>query len=583
MGRALSKEAVCRMKATRLSLFCMAVLLLACVFAIAQQTSQQDDSTIKKIDNSKKKDTKPPETVARPMTDKERKAKEKQLRKELATPYRKWLNEDVVYIITDEERSAFMRLQTDEEREQFIENFWLRRDPTPDTVENEFREEHYRRIAYANEHFASGIPGWKTDRGRIYITYGPPDEIDDHSSGGTYERPPEEGGGETSTYPFQQWRYRYIEGIGTNIIIEFVDPTMSGEFHMTMDPSEKDALLYVPNAGLTIMEQMGMSDKTQRFNNTDGTHLAAPMGGLPESMNEFSRLEQYAKLQKPPAIKYADLEAKVDSRILYDILPMKVRVDFFPVTDASVMTYVTVQYDNKDLQLKTKDGVATANVHLFGEFRTISGRIVQTFEEDLQIPGGPEQYRTDWQQRKSIGQKEVPLKPGVYRLDVVSKDVTSGFANNYQTTVNVPRIDPDTLSTSTLILADDLENVPLRNIGTGQFVIGDTKVRPRLGSTFRRDETLGIFMKLYNFATTEQSRKPQGEIQYEVFKTGTAEPIVAATDDIGKLPDASAAQVTLQKRLRLEQFAPGSYTLKIKITDKNRNQTLTQSAPFTVT
>ena len=571
------------MKATRLSLFCMAVSLLACAFAVAQQTTQQDDSTTKKIDTSKKKDTKPAETVARPMTDKERKAKEKQLRKELATPYRKWLNEDVVYIITDEERSAFMRLQTDEEREQFIENFWLRRDPTPDTVENEFREEHYRRIAYANEHFASGIPGWKTDRGRIYITYGPPDEIDDHSSGGTYERPPEEGGGETSTYPFQQWRYRYIDGIGTNIIIEFVDPTMSGEFHMTMDPSEKDALLYVPNAGLTMMEQMGMSDKTQRFQNTDGTHLAAPMGGLPESMNEFSRLEQYAKLQKPPAIKYADLEAKVDSRILYDILPMKVRVDFFPVTDASVMTYVTVQFDNKDLQLKTKDGVATANIHLFGEFRTISGKIVQTFEEDLQVPGGPEQYRSDWQQRKSIAQKEVPLRPGVYRLDVVAKDVTSGFANNYPTTVTVPRIDPDVLSTSTLILADDLENVPWRNIGTGQFVIGDTKVRPLIGGAFRRDQTLGIFMKLYNLGTTEQNRKPQGEIQYEVFKTGTAEPIVTTADDIGKLPDASAAQVTLQKRLRLEQFAPGSYTLRIKITDKNRNQTLTQSAPFTVT
>jgi GWxTD domain-containing protein len=561
----------------------MAVSLLACAFAVAQQTTQQDDSTTKKIDTSKKKDTKPAETVARPMTDKERKAKEKQLRKELATPYRKWLNEDVVYIITDEERSAFMRLQTDEEREQFIENFWLRRDPTPDTVENEFREEHYRRIAYANEHFASGIPGWKTDRGRIYITYGPPDEIDDHSSGGTYERPPEEGGGETSTYPFQQWRYRYIDGIGTNIIIEFVDPTMSGEFHMTMDPSEKDALLYVPNAGLTMMEQMGMSDKTQRFQNTDGTHLAAPMGGLPESMNEFSRLEQYAKLQKPPAIKYADLEAKVDSRILYDILPMKVRVDFFPVTDASVMTYVTVQFDNKDLQLKTKDGVATANIHLFGEFRTISGKIVQTFEEDLQVPGGPEQYRSDWQQRKSIAQKEVPLRPGVYRLDVVAKDVTSGFANNYPTTVTVPRIDPDVLSTSTLILADDLENVPWRNIGTGQFVIGDTKVRPLIGGAFRRDQTLGIFMKLYNLGTTEQNRKPQGEIQYEVFKTGTAEPIVTTADDIGKLPDASAAQVTLQKRLRLEQFAPGSYTLRIKITDKNRNQTLTQSAPFTVT
>ena len=517
------------------------------------------------------------------MTDKERKAKEKQLRKELATPYRKWLNEDVTYIITDEERSAFMRLQTDEEREQFIENFWLRRDPSPDTVENEFREEHYRRIAYANEHFASGIPGWKTDRGRIYITYGPPDEIDDHSSGGSYERPPEEGGGETSTYPFQQWRYRWIDGVGTNVIIEFVDPTMSGEFHMTMDPSEKDALLYVPNAGLTVLEQMGISDKTQRFNNTDGTHLAEPMGGLPESMNEFTRLEQFVNLQKPPKIKFTDLEAKVDSRITYDVLPMKVRVDFFPVTDASVMTYVSVQFDQKDLQLKTKDGVSSANIHLFGEFRTIAGKIVQSFEQDMVIDGGPTQFRSDWLQRKSIGQKIVPLKPGVYRLDVVCKDQTSGFANNYSRTVTVPRLDPDTLSTSTLILADDIESVPMRSIGTGQFVIGDTKVRPRIGEIFRRDEPLGIYMKVYNFGVDEQTRKPQGSVEYEVVRTGTADPIVATTEDIGKIPDASGSQVTIQKRLRLEQFAPGSYTLRIKITDKNRNKTLTQSAPFTVT
>jgi hypothetical protein len=248
-----------------------------------------------------------------------------------------------------------------------------------------------------------------------------------------------------------------------------------------------------------------------------------------------------------------------------------------------VLTYVSVQFDNKDLQLKTKDGVATANIHLFGEFRTISGKMVQNFEEDMQIPGGPAQYRTDWAQRKSIGQKEVPLKPGTYRLDVVCKDQTSGFANNYNTTVTVPRLDPDVLSTSTLILADDIESVPLRNIGTGQFVIGDTKVRPRIGSIFRRDETLGIYMKLYNFGTDDQNRRPQGEVLYEVVRTGTPEAIVTATEDIGKIPDASAAQVTLQKRLRLEQFAPGSYTLRIKITDKNRNKTLTQSAPFTVT
>src|SRR5215831_16748224 len=323
------------MNVTRRSISCfsLSVLLGIGIFA-----APQDD---------KKKAATQRETVARPMTEKERKKKEEKLRKELETPYRKWLNEDVAYIITDEERAAFKRLQTDEEREQFIEQFWLRRDPTPDTLENEFKEEHYRRIAYANENFASGIPGWKTDRGRIYITYGPPDEKESHPSGGSYERPPEEGGGTTSTFPFEQWRYRYIEGIGTDIIIEFVDPTMSGEYRMTMDPSEKDALLYVPNAGLTLMEQMGLASKTDRFNRTDGTRLGQAFGGTPAKMNEFERLDQFAKLQRPPVVKFKDLEAAVNSRISYNILPMKVREDFFPVTDASVLTNITVQFDNK--------------------------------------------------------------------------------------------------------------------------------------------------------------------------------------------------------------------------------------------
>jgi GWxTD domain-containing protein len=165
---------------------------------------------------------------------------ESQPRKELETPYRKWVTEDVAYIITDEERAAFGRLTTDAEREKFIEQFWLRRDPTPGTEENEYKVEHYRRIAYDNEHFVEGgsVPGWKTDRGRIYIMYGPPDEIDNRRAGRTPD----------DTYPVQQWRYQWIEGIGTNVVIEFVDTTGTGEFHMTMDPSEKERLLKRPDA-----------------------------------------------------------------------------------------------------------------------------------------------------------------------------------------------------------------------------------------------------------------------------------------------------------------------------------------------
>ncbi|MGA2135845.1 MAG: GWxTD domain-containing protein [Bryobacteraceae bacterium] len=522
------------------------------------------------------------ETIAKPLTDKQKRKREEKLRKELETPYKKWLNEDVVYIITDEEKTAFKRLATDEEREQFIEQFWLRRDPTPDTEENEFKEEHYRRIAYSNDHYASGIPGWKTDRGRIYIMYGPPDEIESHPSGGTYERPMEEGGGETSTYPFEQWRYRYLEGIGTNIVIEFVDPSMSGEYHMTMDPSEKDALTYVPGAGLTLMEQMGLATKTQRFQNTDGTHLGQAFGGSSESMMEFNRLEQFAKLQKPPAVKFKDLEDAVSSKITFNILPMKVRADFFPLTEASVLTYVTLQFENKDLQFQSKEGVEKANVNIFGRVTTMTRRIVTTFEDTVTVDCANEMLQA-YATRSSIYQKTLPLPPGTYRLNVVVKDIVGGNMNNYETALNVPHVDTEKLSSSTVVLADLIEKVPTKSIGVGQFVIGSSKVRPRLTESFKRNEKMGIYFKLYNFGPDEKTQKPNGQIEYEVVKNGSNEKIFEFTEDVASLPGASASQVTVEKLLPLDKMTPGQYTLKLKITDRNRNQTLTPTAQFTVT
>jgi GWxTD domain-containing protein len=521
------------------------------------------------------------ETVSKPLSEKEKRKREDKLRKELMTPYRKWLNEDVAYIITDEERTAFKRLQTDEEREQFIEQFWLRRDPTPDSIENEFKEEHYRRIAYANERYASGIPGWKADRGRIYIMYGPPDENESHPSGGSYERPPEEGGGTTSTFPFEKWRYRYIEGIGTDIIIEFVDPTMTGEYRMTMDPSEKDALLYVPNAGLTLMEQMGMASKTDRFNRTDGTRLGQSFGGTPMRMNQFERLEQFAKLQKPPAIKFKDLEAIVNSRITFNVLPMRLRADYVPLTESTVLTSVTVQFENKDLNFQAKDGVQKAVVNLYGRITTMSRRVVQVFEDTVTVDSPPDMLQI-YSKRSSIYQKSIPLAPGMYRLNVVAKDLVGGNMNNYEVALQVPHMDSEKLTASSLILADLIEKVPTKSIGAGQFVIGDSKVRPRVNDTFKRDEKLGIYLQLYNVAQDEQTRKPVGEIQYEVIKNGTNEKIFDVTEDLSLIPGAST-QITIEKLLPLKTLAPGQYTLKLKVTDKTRNQTLTPSAQFTIT
>ena len=572
---------------TRLFWICASVsglslpAILAAQSPAAQPAAQSPPAPAADTDKKPVSDSKKRDTIAKPMTDKQRKKQEEKLRKELETPYRKWLNEDVTYIITDEERQAWKRLSTDDEREQFIEQFWLRRDPTPDTEENEFKEEHYRRIAYANEHYASGIPGWKTDRGRIYIVYGPPDEIESHPSGGTYERPFEEGGGTTSTYPFEKWRYRYIDGIGNDINIEFVDTTMTGEYHMSMDPSEKDALLYVPGAGLTMMEQMGLADKTQRFQRTDGTHLGTGGQPLPESMNEFTRLEQFAKLQKPPAVKLKDLEAAVTSSIRFNTLPFKVHADYIKVTDSTILSTITIQFERKDLQFQQKDGVAKATVNIFARISNLAGRVINTFEDVVSVDV-PSDLLGKAIEGANIYQKAVPLAPGMYRLNVVCKDIVGGNMTSYPMALNVPHFDEEKLASSSLILADLIEKVPTKSIGSGQFVIGDTKVRPRLNDIFDRNEKLGIYMQFYNFGPDEKTKKPNGSIQYEIMKTGVEKPVLDYTEEISQIPGSSAQQVTVEKLLPLMTLEPGQYTLKMKVTDKNRDQVLTPSANFTV-
>ncbi len=527
----------------------------------------------------------PRETVSRPMTEREKKKNEEKLRKELETPYKKWLDEDVVWIISDEERKTFKQLQTDEERQQFIENFWLRRDPSPDTEENEFKEEHYRRMAYADERFASGIPGWKTDRGRIYIVYGPPDEIDAHSSGGTYDRPIEEGGGTTSTFPFEKWRYRYLEGIGTDVNLEFVDTTMTGEYHLTMDPSEKDALTYVPGAGLTMYEQMGLACKADRFTRTDGTHLGTGSMPLPASMNQFTRLEQYTNLQKPPAMKFKDLEALVSSSIKYNILPLKLRTDYIPVTESSVLTTITVQFDRKDLQFKDKEGLSTANIELEGHLSSISRRPMGSFSQELTIPLPTEMIQKG-AQGAEIYQHTLYLAPGKYRLQVIAKDTVGGNVAKEERALEVPRLDEDRLTSSSLILADILEKVDTKNIGNGPFIIGGSKVRPQMNSTFSHDGNMGIYLQLYNFEPDEATKKPNGSIRYEVVKTGSNEDVIDYTEEISSLlgpkNPGSAAQMAIEKLLPLKSLEPGQYTLKLTVTDNKRNQTLAPTAPFTV-
>jgi GWxTD domain-containing protein len=530
-------------------------------------------------------DEKPQQEQSAKQAAKAQKKKNKDLFNELDSQYKKWLNEDVIYIISPEERSAFLHLSTNEEREQFIEQFWQRRNPDPDSPENTFKEEHYRRIAYANEHFASGIPGWKTDRGRIYIMWGKPDEIQSHPTGGTYERPSGEGGGETSTYPFEDWRYRYLEGIGENVELEFVDPTSTGEYHLTMDPSEKDALLRIPGAGLTMMEQMGMSSKVDRFKNTDGTHNGKSMGMQPESQEEFTRLELYAKIQTAPPVKFKDLEAVVTSRLVRDQIKFDYHFDFLRITSDTVLVPITVQISRRQMSFQEKDGVDSSTVNLFARITTLSGRIVQTIEDTLHtdVPAALLQQSLPG---ASIYQKAVPLSPGLYRLDIVLKDLNSNNVGVVNTRLAVPRFQDDQLSSSSLILADEIQRVSMKDIGLGQFVLGDVKVRPKLDQAFLASDNMGVFLQIYNLKVDDKTHKADASVQYRVKKVGEAAaseapPVLKFDLASDKLPE-HGEELTLENMITLGSLAPGRYKLEVAVTDNLAKQTITPATDFTV-
>src|SRR5713226_4621005 len=540
------------------SLFSLAITIPP---VLAQQPQDQDASTAPK------------------KMDKEHKKKLKKSLKELEGPYKQWLSEDVIYIISPEERSAFLQLETNEEREQFIEQFWLRRSSNPDLPDNDFKEEHYRRIAYANEHYASGIPGWKTDRGHMYIVWGPPDEVETHPTGGTYDRPMEEGGGSTSTYPWETWRWRYLEGMGEqNVIMEFVDPTSTGEYRLTMDPSEKDALLHVPGAGLSQLEQMGLASKTDRFTRSDGTHLPKTLGGEPASMNEFTRLEMFAKAFKPPEVKFKDLEALVTSRLVRDQVHFTWRTDYLKVTNDTVLVPVTVQIPNNQLSFHSKEGVHSATLNIFGRVSTLSGRVVQTFEDPVSRDF-PESLFQRSLKLQSIYQKAVPLRPGLYRLDIVIKDVKSGNVGVINSRLAVPRYEDDKLEASSLILADQLERVPAKQIGAGQFVLGSTKVRPRMEGEFPSDIKLGIYMQVYNLKPDDKTHKSSATFQYTV-KKGNEQ--VMQFKETSEEMKQTGEQVTIERLLPLATLAPGKYSLEVIATDTLSNKTVSKSADFTV-
>lgn len=500
--------------------------------------------------------------------------------------YKKWLNEDVVYIITDEEREVFSKLASLDEKDQFIEQFWYRRDAISETSENEFKIEHYRRILYANEKFTAGIPGWKTDRGRIYIKFGPPDRMETNPAGGSYARPRKEGGGHTSVAPFEIWEYRHIPGVADDIELEFVDDKGGGLYELTFDPQRKDDLRQVGFLGPTLDEieayelrgerskqdrvagRRSAGDLTGNYANTAGfeTHRDAP----------FAKLQLSANLNRAPVIKFKDLESVISTRISYATLPVDVAADFVRVSSNQVLVPVTIQVPNSAMTYQKQLGIYTGRLQVYGQVTTLTNRREAVFEDEI-AKDFTEQTYDAGMRASSLFQKQLLLRPGLYKLELVVKDPESGKMSTLEKRLQVPEYSANRLALSSVMLAESIQ----KSDGPTdfRFRFGGLRVVPRLGAEFRKDEEMGFYFQVYGLDVDPSTQRPNAKVEFAMTPKGKDPSYWRDASDLLMFYRTHA---TVARIGSLSAFPPGDYELRLRITDHLSNQHVSATIPLSV-
>ena len=507
---------------------------------------------------------------------------------EVGDYYRQWLETDVLYIISPEEKDIFKNLSTVEEKDHFIEQFWFRRDLDPRTTVNEFKEEHYRRIAWANDKYHSGIEGWRTDRGMIYILFGPPDGMEKHPEGGTYQRKFQEGGGRTYTYPFEVWFYRHLEGVGPGIEIEFVDASRTNEYRIAMDPEQKDALFHIPGAGLTLAEKMGSMSRIDR--------IATRWMGDPEGYRRFDtagrtmryrdyplqRLETLYRLHRGPAVKYKDLEQMVTTRLSYSQLPFRVRVDKMRYSEDRSLVPVTVFLKDKDLHFapeKDAEDTLVARVGIYGHLQTLSGRRIYTFEDDIdrRVRAGT---LTKGLHTEAVYQKRFPLEPGRYKLSLVIQDQGSGKTATAEELVVVAAPRRDELETSTVVLTAQL-GAPRDDETVGDpFILGKYRVVPASDNRFRPEEqSAEAYFEVYNLALDQTTLQPSSRVEIALVHEGES---VFPFTEISRPMDFDGDRLLVYTTIPFRGLVEGQYTLQFRVSDRIRQQSVRRDVDFQI-
>jgi 5-hydroxyisourate hydrolase-like protein (transthyretin family) len=248
---------------------------------------------------------------------------------------------------------------------------------------------------------------------------------------------------------------------------------------------------------------------------------------------------------------------------------------------------ITIQVANRDLSYAAKDGVQHASVNIYGRLTTLSGKIVQTFEDPLRLDV-PAELLEKFVGNVSLYQQALPLHPGRYRLDLVVKDVNGGKLGTLYQSINVPDFNNDgNLSASTLVLADLMQSVPARDTGSGTFVIGPDRVRPRVPPangdpvSLRPGEKINLWMQVYNLAVDEKTGKPAANVEYRVVNAATKQSVFDETESAGSAI-GNGGGLTLKREFSTSALQPGIYQVTVTIHDMLSKQSIAPSAKFSI-
>jgi hypothetical protein len=300
-------------------------------------------------------------------------------------------------------------------------------------------------------------------------------------------------------------------------------------------------------------------------------------------------LDRFAKLMAPPEIKFKDMESFMATSKILTGPPFlfDVRTDYVKVTNDTILVPVTLQIRNGDITFTNKDGVAMGTVNILGRVSNLNHKPIQTFEDTVSVQV-PSELLARKRADLSVYWKSLPLRPGLYKIDIVIKDVNNpDHIGRWERSLNVPQYDDDRLSSSSLILADQMERVPSKDIGAGNFIIGDTRIRPRVPSgvavpvTFHRAQSLNFWMQVYNLGIDEKSKQNGATIDYQILDMATNQAVLHAQELTSKT-NPNADQVTIEKSLPLASLQPGKYQVNIKVNDGITKQQIAESASFIV-